>query len=68
MCTDDPLQYLEIPPELEINIQRHRENLARLVVSLRRAGISEAQIEESVAVIVASYKEELIASIKALAR
>jgi len=64
----DPFMDLAIPPELEENIQRHRENLMRLVVSLRSAGVDEIQIEESVSVIVASYKAELIRSIKQLVR
>lgn len=64
----DPFGDLEIPPELEESIQRHREHLSRLVMSLRSAGISEAQIDESVSVIVNSYKEELIRAMKRMVR
>jgi len=65
---DDPFRDLEIPVELEESLQRHREHLARLVVSLRSAGIKDAQIEESVSVIVASYKDELISAMKRMVR
>lgn len=64
----DPFQGFEIPPQLEENLKRHRENLESLIRSLQMVGISEAQIEESVSVIVASYKEELMQTIKALKR
>lgn len=66
--SEDPFRDLEIPPELEKNIQRHREHLMLLVLSLRSAGVDEAQIETSVSVIVASYKEELIRSMKGMLR
>ena len=64
----DLFRDLEIPPELEESLQRHRENLARLVMSLRSAGVKDAQIEESVSVIVASYKDELIGAMKRMVR
>ncbi len=64
----DPFQVFEIPPQLEESLKRHRENLEKLICSLQMVGISEAQIEESVSVIVASYKEELVQTIKALKR
>lgn len=64
----DPFGELEIPAELEENIQRHREHLMRLVLSLRSAGVDEAQIEESVSVIVASYKDELLRLMKRIVR
>jgi hypothetical protein len=61
---EDPFHDLEIPVELEESLQRHREHLARLVVTLRSAGVDDAQIEESVSVIVASYKDELVRAMK----
>jgi hypothetical protein len=64
----DPFGDLEIPAELEESLRRHRENLGRLVMSLRIAGVNEAQIEESISVIVASYKDELIRSVKRMMR
>jgi hypothetical protein len=60
----DPFADLEIPPELEQSLQRHREHLVQLVVTMRSAGIDEAHIDESVSVIVASYKEELLRAVK----
>lgn len=64
----DPFSNLQIPPELEASLQRHREHLAQLVTTLRSAGVDEAQIEESVSVIVASYKDELTHAMKRLMR
>jgi hypothetical protein len=64
----DPFHGMEIPAELEHSLQRHREHLARLVMSLRSAGVNEAQIEESISVMVASYKDELIRTIKRMVR
>jgi hypothetical protein len=37
-------------------------------MSLRSAGVKDAQIEESVSVIVASYKDELIGAMKRMVR
>ena len=64
----DMFRDLEIPAELEESLLRHRENLARLVMSLRSAGVKDAQIEESVSIIVVSYKDELIRAMKRLMR
>lgn len=57
-----------VPPELEQAFLRHRENVLRLVDSLRQAGLSEEEIDNSVSAVVASYKEELLRTIKAMAR
>jgi hypothetical protein len=59
---------LAVPAELEEGLQRHRKHLSRLVVTLRCAGMDDTQIEESVAAIVASYKEELIRTMKQMVR
>uniref|UniRef100_A0A7V5CTI8 Uncharacterized protein n=1 Tax=Acidobacterium capsulatum TaxID=33075 RepID=A0A7V5CTI8_9BACT len=64
----DSFGEIEIPQELEDSIRRHREHLARLIASLRSAGVGEAQIEASISVIVASYKEELMRTMKRFAR
>jgi hypothetical protein len=64
----DPFAGIEVPPELEVSIQRHRANLVQFILSLQSAGVSEDQIEESVTVIVRSYKEELIRTLKTLVR
>jgi hypothetical protein len=63
---DDPFADLEIPEVLQQSLARHRENLARLVVSLQSAGLNDQQIETSVSVMVESYKEELLRAIRAL--
>lgn len=65
---NDPFSDLEIPPELEQSLQRHREHLLSLVVNLRSAGMSEPQIEESVTILISSYKEELVRAMKRMAR
>lgn len=64
----DPFSDLDIPPELEQSLQRHREHLLRLVLSLRSVGMSEPQIEESVTILISSYKEELLRAMKGVAR
>lgn len=66
--TSDPFADLQIPESLQESMQRHRENLATLVTNLKSMGLAESQIEESVSVIVQSYKEELTRAIKMLVR
>lgn len=61
---EDLFEDLEIPQELEASLQRHRQHLGQLVSTLKMAGVGEEQIEHSVSVIVASYKEELLEAIK----
>jgi hypothetical protein len=58
----------ELPPGLHGSVQRHRQHLAELVVSLRAAGVDEAMIDTSVRDLVASYGNELAAAIRALVR
>ncbi|MGI4758304.1 MAG: hypothetical protein ACRYGF_15825 [Janthinobacterium lividum] len=65
---NDPFESLQIPDALQEGLQRHREHLARLITSLKAVGLSEEQIEESVSVIVTSYKEELLRAVKAMMR
>ena len=64
----DPFADLQIPEPLQESLQRHRDNLAKLVETLQSVGISESQIEASVSVMVESYKEELLRALKVLAR
>lgn len=68
VLTRDPFAELEIPEQLQQSLQRHREHLATLVTNLQSVGLSEAQIEASVSVMVASYKEELLRAIKVMVR
>ncbi len=68
LAAHDPFGDLEIPAELQSSLDRHRQNLARLIVSLKSAGLSEEQIESSVSVVVASYKDELTRAIKMMMR
>ena len=67
MTSGDPFAELRIPLELEENLRHHREHLARLVMSLQSAGVREEQIEASISVLVASYKEELLRTMKRIA-
>lgn len=68
LLSQNPFADLDIPPELEESITRHRVHLAQLVQSMKIAGVSETQIEESVSVLIASYKEELMRAIKSMVR
>jgi len=64
----DPFADMQVPEALQASLQRHRENLARLVRNLQSAGISEEQIEASVTVLVASYRDELLRAVKSMMR
>jgi hypothetical protein len=59
---------LDVPPQLEESLRRHRANLAQFIRNLHTAGISEKQIEESVTLMIASYREELVRTIKSMVR
>lgn len=60
------LKGVEIPPDLQANVDRHYANLVGLIKTLGNAGIDEATIEASVAQIIASYQAELLLNIKKL--
>jgi hypothetical protein len=60
----DPFADLDVPPPLEVSLARHRRHLAELVSTMKMAGVSDRQIEESVSVLIATYKEELMAAIR----
>jgi len=62
----DPFANLDIPPLLEASIARHRTHLAQLVHTMKTAGISDTQIEQSVTVLIDSYKTELLAAIRSM--
>ena len=64
----DPFEDMQIPDALQNSLQRHRENLAKLVKSLEAVGLSDVQIEGNVSVIVTSYKEELLRAVKSMVR
>ena len=68
LAVTDTFADIEIPEALQESLQRHRENLAGLVANLQSVGVSEAQIEASISVIVESYKEELLRAIKVMVR
>ena len=59
---------LQVPEALYASLERHRENLARLVRTLKSVGLSEAQIETSVSVIAASYRDELLLAARSMTR
>lgn len=56
----DLTQGMEIPPLLQANVQRHQSNLARLTGNLYSAGLSAAQVEESINMLVETYRTELV--------
>ena len=64
--TPDPFSGLQVPDALHASLQRHRENLAQLVRNLQSAGVGATQIEASINVIVASYRDELIRAIRSM--
>ena len=59
---------LSVPPALQAGIDRHRTHLAQLVITLRAAGVPEAQVAASVATLSASYRTELIQVLKSLSK
>jgi hypothetical protein len=62
----DPFAGLDVPSPLDESLARHRRHLAELVQRMKRAGISEQQIEASVSALVEVYKGELLAAIRRL--
>jgi hypothetical protein len=56
-----------IPPVLQASVARHQANLARLLQSLRQAGMEPRQIEAAVTTVIDSYKSELLEAIRRLA-
>lgn len=68
LTQEDPFADIQIPKQLQDSLQRHRENLAKLVADLQSVGVSEAQIDASISVIVDSYKKELLRAIKVMVR
>ena len=68
LLQSDPFAGLDVPPQLEDSIARHRQHLAELVHTMKTAGISEQQIEQSVTVLIDSYKTELLAAIRSITR
>ncbi|WP_446742457.1 hypothetical protein [Silvibacterium acidisoli] len=59
---------LDVPPQLEDSLRRHRANLIQFIRNLQTAGINDMQIEESVSLMIASYREELVRTIKSMVR
>jgi 2-iminoacetate synthase ThiH len=55
-----------IPAALRPSVERHQANLARLMESLKAAGMSDTMIETAVTTLVDSYRQELTAAIKTL--
>ena len=68
LIQEDPFADIKIPEQLQESLQRHREELARLVTNLQSVGLSDVQIRASISVIVDSYKEELFRAIKVMVR
>jgi hypothetical protein len=64
----DPFADLDVPPQLEESLARHRMHLADLIRTMKTAGVSEERIEESISELIASYKAELLAAIRSMKR
>ncbi len=65
---NDPYAGMTLPASLQSCLDRHRENLAQLVSSFKSAGLSEAEIERSLSIVIASYKAELAEVIPTMMR
>ena len=59
----DLTQGMKIPPTLEASVQRYQANFARLVRILYNAGLGAAQIEESINMLVETYRTELASAL-----
>lgn len=57
---------ITIPPILEESVRRHQANLARLATNLQSAGLSLVQVEESINVLVETYRAELMSAVRAI--
>lgn len=66
--SSDPFVDLNVPPQLEESLARHRMHLAELIRAMKTAGVSADHIEESISELIASYKGELLAAIRSMNR
>lgn len=57
-------QGMEIPPTLQASVQRHQANLVRLAGNLHVAGLSAGQIEESINMLVETYRAGLASALR----
>lgn len=57
-----------LPAALRASVERHQRNLADLTVKLQSAGMPAEVIAGTVRQLVASYENELVAALAALAR
>lgn len=62
----DLAQGMEIPPALQASVSRHQANLARLANNLHVCGLGVQQIEESINMLVETYRAELVGAVRAL--
>lgn len=56
----------DIPLPLQASVDRHHSHLARLVRTLKTAGLDDDTIEASVTTLVDSYRTELLSAIHAM--
>ena len=57
-----------LPPQLQHLSERHLQQLVKLVVAMRAAGIDEALVRHSVRQIIDSYEHELVEALMRLAK
>ena len=57
---------VDVPDELQRVSERHRQHIADLAATLRSAGLTEQAIEDAVDQLVASYRCQLLAAVKAI--
>ena len=64
MKLPDLTQGLEIPSTLRATVQRHQANFAELACNLHSAGISAVQIEESINMLLETYRTVLVSALR----
>jgi hypothetical protein len=57
---------IDIPPALQASVRRHQENLAQLAKNLQKMGLSLEKVEESINMLVETYRSELLGAVRAL--
>ena len=62
LCLDD----VDLPPQLQASLERHKANLLRLYWQLSAIGAREAVIEDTLSAMIASYRDELLTLIRHL--
>lgn len=57
---------IDVPQHLQDLAERHQRHIAELITMLRATGMNEISIEEAVDELIANYRAQLIAAVKAI--